>query len=88
MADLLAIQRIANEARSLYEDPAFRRVYEKLYLAAFNQFRRSLPEEHAKRDEAFWRLNTLEALDAELVGEIKAPQLEGKRQDRRNDREE
>jgi len=82
MADILEMQRLAAQARSLYDDPAFRRIYEKLYLGALDSIRFSLPEDQSRREEAYWRLRTLEELDRELTGELQAPKIEAKRQDR------
>lgn len=80
MADTLDMQRFAIQAKSLLEDPAFRRVYEKLYMGAIDDIRHSQPEQTAKRDEAYWRLRTLEDLDKTLNAEISAVKLAEKRE--------
>ena len=82
MADLLQMQRFAIQARSLTEDPAFRRAYEKLYLEAFDSIRRSTPEDERTREEAYWCLRTLERLDSALQSEIKAFDRAAATQDR------
>lgn len=82
MADLHELMRIANLARSLTDDPAFRRIYEKMYGGALDVIRHSLPEEAGRREEAYWRLRTLTELDQELAAAMAAPGLEAKKQDR------
>jgi len=80
--DLMELQREANEARVVKEHPAFQRVHAKLTQDAMEDFRRSAPEEQGRREEAYWRLRTLEAFEQALVAAIKAPGQEGARQDR------
>lgn len=74
--DILALERASRESRACHDDPAFRRAYDKMYLAALDDFRNSKPEEHDKREAAYWRLRALDDLDAHLVLEIKAPQFQ------------
>jgi len=76
------VQRLAAQARSLTEDPAFRRAYEKLYLEAFDTIRRSAPEDERAREEAYWSMRTLERLDSALQAEIKAFDRASTMQDR------
>lgn len=82
MADLLQMQRFAAQAKSLTEDPAFRRAFEKLYLEAFEIIRRSDPAEVEAREGAYWSLRTLERLDSALQSEIKAYDRASVQQDR------
>lgn len=82
MADLLQMQRFAAQAKSLTEDPAFRRVYETLYLEAFETIRRSEPEDVEARERSYWSLRTLERIDSALQSEIKAYDRASAQQDR------
>lgn len=77
----LVAMRLATEARSLYEDPAFRRAYAKLYQGALDEIRHSAPEAVAVREAAYARMKTLEMLDKELSGTMAAPGLDARRRD-------